>query len=199
MAQRMDTTLILKNVQKHISLNDDEERIFISCLEYKTAKRKTVLLKSGEVCKHSIFINDGALKGYTIDKAGQEHILNFALRGWWIADMYSLITQKPGVLTINAIADAKLILLSKEKQELLYKQVPKFERFFRILAENSLVANQQRIINNLSLTAAERYEQFVKQYPFILECAPLHNIASYLGITPEFLSKIRRRMAGKLT
>jgi hypothetical protein len=81
---------------------------------------------------------------------------------------------------------------------LLYKRVPKFERFFRILAENSLVANQQRIINNLSLTAAERYEQFTKQYPFILECAPLHNIASYLGITPEFLSKIRRRMAGRL-
>lgn len=193
----MDTSLILKNVQKHISLNDDEEKIFISCLEFKNTKRRTILLKAGEVCRHSIFINEGALKGYTVDKTGQEHILTFAMKGWWIADMYSLITQKPGVLTINAIADSTLLLLSKEKQELLYTRVPKFERFFRILAENSLVANQQRIINNLSLTAAERYEQFIKKYPYILECAPLHNIASYLGMTPEFLSKIRRRMAGR--
>lgn len=197
MAKRIDTSIILKSVNKHISLNEDEEKIFLSMLEYKAVKRKTVLLKAGEICKHSIFINDGALKGFTIDKTGQEHILNFALRGWWIADMYSLISQKPGVLTINAIADSRLLLLSKEKQELLYTRVPKFERFFRVLAENSLVANQQRIINNLSLTATERYEQFVRQYPYIVECAPLHNIASYLGITPEFLSKIRRRMAGR--
>jgi CRP-like cAMP-binding protein len=194
----MKTALILQNVDKHIELNNDEKQLFVSLLEEKRLKKRDILLKQGEVCRHSAFITDGALKGFTVDKAGGEHIINFALADWWIADMYSLISQKPGVLTIEAIADSEILLLSKGHQLLLYEKVPKFEKFFRILAENSLVANQQRIINNLSLTAEERYRYFMEKYPFILECAPLHSIASYLGITPEFLSKIRRRMAGRL-
>lgn len=194
----MNTDLILKNVHKHIRLEEHEQKLFISCLEPLTLKKKTIHLKAGEVCKHSTFIIDGALKGFTIDKNGQEHVISFALSDWWIADLYSLISMKPGVLTIEAIADSEVLLLSKEKQEMLYEKVPLFERFFRIITENSLVANQQRLINNLSLTAEERYLDFTQKYPFVLECAPLHSIASYLGITPEFLSKIRRRMAGKL-
>jgi len=194
----MNTALILKNVHKHIHLNEDEEKLFISSLEPLTLKKKTVHLKAGEVCKHSTFIIDGALKSFTVDKNGQEHVISFALSDWWIADIYSLITQTPGVLTIEAIADSEVLLLSKEKQQLLYDKVPKFERFFRIITENSLVASQQRLINNLSLTAEERYLDFMEKYRFVMECAPLHSIASYLGITPEFLSKIRRRMAGKL-
>jgi CRP-like cAMP-binding protein len=194
----MNTDLILKNVHKHVQLNIDEERLFISSLEPLTLKRRTVHLKAGEVCKHSTFIINGALKGFTNDKNRQEHVINFALSDWWIADLYSLITQKPGVLTIEAIADSEVLLLSKEKQEMLYGKTPKFERFFRIITENSLVASQQRLINNLSLTAEERYLDFMEKYPFVMECAPLHSIASYLGITPEFLSKVRRRMAGKL-
>jgi CRP-like cAMP-binding protein len=194
----MNTDLILKNVRKHVQLNDDEQKLFILSLEPHILKKRTVHLKAGEVCRHSTFIIDGALKGFTVDKDGQEHVINFALSDWWIADLYSLITQKPGVLTIEAIADSEVLLLSKERQQMLYDQVPKFERFFRIIAENSLVASQQRLINNLSLTAEERYLDFIQKYPFVLECAPLHSIASYLGITPEFLSKIRRRMAGKL-
>ena len=156
-----------------------------------------MLLKQGDVCTDSIFITEGALKGYTVDKDGWEHIINFALKDWGIADMYSLLSQKPGILTIEAIADSEVLMLSKANQLSLYERVPKFERFFRILTENSLVANQQRLINNLTLTAEERYQYFMQKYPFIMECAPLHSIASYLGMTPEFLSKIRRRMAGK--
>lgn len=193
----MKSELILQNVAKHVKLNDDEKQLFLSLLEEKALKKREIQLKEGEVCKHSIFIVDGALKGFTVDRQGGEHVLTFALSGWWIADMYSLISQKPGVLTIEAIADTDMLLLSREKQELLYERAPKFERFFRILVENSLVAHQQRLIDNLSLSAEERYLHFMKKYPLILECAPLHSIASYLGITPEFLSKIRRKMAGK--
>lgn len=189
--------LILKNVAKHITLSPDEEAVFTQMLESRSLRRKEVLLKPAEVCRHSSFIVEGAVKGYTVDKEGDEHVINFAVRDWWIADMYSLLSQKPGTLTIEAITDSQLLMLSRENQQLLYERVPKFERFFRILTENSLVANQQRLINNLSLTAEERYEHFIKKYPFIVECAPLHTIASYLGMTPEFLSKIRRRMAGK--
>ena len=193
----MDTTLILQNVAKHISLTQAEEKIFTSMLESKSIKRKETHHRVGDICRHTTFIVDGALKGYTVDKDVGEHVINFALRDWWIADMYSLITQKPGVLIIEAITDSEVLMLPYEKQEMLYQQVPKFERFFRILVQNALVANQQRIINNLSLTAEERYQHFTVKYPFILDCAPLHSIASYLGMTPEFLSKIRRRMAGK--
>jgi CRP-like cAMP-binding protein len=193
----MDTTLILKNVLKHISLTDEEESLFISLLKHRNISKRTIVLKAGEICRDSIFVIDGAMKGFTLDSEKNQHVINFALRDWWIADMYSLISQKPAVLTIEALADSSIMMLSKTNQELLYTKVPKFERFFRILTENALVANQQRVINNLTLTAEERYVDFTKKYPFVLECAPLHNIATYLGITPEFLSKIRRKLAGK--
>ncbi len=156
-----------------------------------------MLLNEGEVCRHSIFVTSGCLKGFTVDKQGIEHILNFAPRDWWIGDMYSLISQKPGVLNIEAIADTEVFMLGRDSQQLLYEKVPKFERFFRIIIENSLVANQQRLINNLSLSAEERYLEFIRKYPSILENTPQHSIASYLGITPEFLSKIRARLAKK--
>ena len=194
----METDMILKNIARHIQLEKEEEQIFLSFLEPKAFKKRDVYLKQGEVCTHSVFVIDGALKGFTVDKEGWEHVINFAVSNWWIADMYSLISGQHGIITIEAIADTKALLLSHNDQEVLYKKVPKFERFFRILTENSLVANQQRLINNLTLTAEERYLRFMKKYPFIMECAPLHSIASYLGMTPEFLSKIRRRMAGKL-
>jgi CRP-like cAMP-binding protein len=191
----MNPGVILTNVAKHITLTEREKKYFISLLQYRTLKRKDFLLQEGEVCKYSTFVLDGALKGYTVDKEGNEHILSFALQDWWIADMYSYISQKPGTLNIEAVADSDIAMLSKENQEMLYAKVPKFERFFRILIENSLVANQQRLIDNLSSTAEDRYIHFIKKYPLIPSCVPQHNIASYLGITPEFLSKIRARLA----
>jgi CRP-like cAMP-binding protein len=192
-----DTDLIVKNVEKHITLDEHEKDLFISYLEPRSIRKRTILLRVGEICKHSTFIVDGALKSFSVDANSDEHVISFGVKDWWIADMYSLIAQKPAILTIETIADSEVLLLSRQNQELLYQQVPKFERFFRILTEKSLVANQQRIINNLTLTAEERYVHFMEKYPFVLECAPLHNIASYLGMTPEFLSKIRRKLAGK--
>jgi CRP-like cAMP-binding protein len=191
----METTLILKNVAKHITLTEEEIKTFLSLLEYKSMKRKKLYLREGEVCKYSGFVSEGALKSFTVDEDGKEHILSFATPGWWISDMYSLISQKPAVLNIEAIADAEVLLLSRENQQRLFEAVPKFERFFRILVENSLVASQQRLIDNLSSSAQERYLHFIQKYPTIPTCVPQHNIASYLGITPEFLSKIRARLA----
>ena len=193
----MSTDLILKNVSRYIELDNEETEFFVSLLEPKTLERKKVYLKAGNVCKYSAFVVDGALKSFTVDMEGKEHILSFALADWWIADMYSYITQKPAILTIEAIADSEVLLLSYEKQQQLFQRVPKFERFFRIIVENSLVANQQRLIDNLSSSAEERYLRFIKKYPSVPSCVPHHNIASYLGITPEFLSKIRGRLAKK--
>jgi len=191
----MQTDLILQNVSRHITLTPDESTFFLSLLEAKNLKRKTLFLEEGTVCKYSAFVLDGALRSFTVDKEGKEHILSFAIRDWWISDLYSLLSQKPAVLNIEAIADSEVLLLSRDNQQLLYEKVAKFERFFRILIENSLVANQQRLIDNLSSTAEERYLRFIKKYPVIPSCVPQHNIASYLGMTPEFLSKIRARLA----
>jgi CRP-like cAMP-binding protein len=187
----MPLDLLLNNVSKIIHLDNNEREIFVSYLKQKKLKRKEFLLTDGDVCKYSAFVTAGCLRGYTVDKNGDEHVLSFAPPDWWMADMYSLISQKPGILNIEALEDTDVILLSKTDQEKLYIQIPKFERFFRILIENSLVANQQRIIDNLSLTAEERYKIFCKRYPTLIDTLPNKQIASYIGVTPEFYSRMR--------
>lgn len=191
----MEREFILENVRKHIALRAKEEKYFLSLLETAEINRRDFLLRQGEICHYSTFVTDGALKSFTTDKDGNEHILSFAVRDWWIADMYSFVSRKPAVLNIQAVADSRVLLLSYENRERLFEEVPAFERMFRMLVENALVASQQRVIDNLSLTAEARYLNFISKYPFIPQCVPQHNIASYLGITPEFLSKIRARLS----
>lgn len=191
----MDSSLILKNVARHIDLTAEESDFFISLLEPKLLKRKKVYLRAGAVCNYTAYVLNGALKSYTVDAQGKEHILSFATRDWFIADLYSLLSRKPAILNIEAIDDTEVLLLSRRNQQLLYEKVPKFERLFRILVENALVASQQRLIDNMSVPAEERYLNFIKKYPDIPACVPQRSIASYLGITPEFLSKIRARLA----
>ena len=191
----MQSSLILKNVARHVDLTPGESDFFMSLLEPKLLERKKIYLRQGTVCNYSAYVLSGALKSYTVDQHGKEHILSFAIRDWWIADLYSLLSKKPAVLNIQAIDDTEVLLLSRHNQQLLYEKVPKFEKFFRIIVENALVASQQRLIDNMSVTAEERYLNFIKKYPDIPACVPQHSIASYLGITPEFLSKIRSRLA----
>ena len=193
----MDYPIILQNIAKHIQLTKDEEKIFIALLKEKQLKKKQFYLRENEVCLHSVFVTKGCLRGYTVDENGFEHILQFAPPDWWIADMYSLITQKPGNLNIDAIEESEVLLLSRKDQEKLFTDVPKFERFFRILTENSLVANQQRIVDNMSLTAEERYSIFCKRYPTLIDHLPQKQIASYIGVTPEFFSRMRTEMLRK--
>ncbi|BAU52777.1 Crp/Fnr family transcriptional regulator [Mucilaginibacter gotjawali] len=190
----MPIDLLLNNISKYIHLTEEERSIFVDYLQFKNFKRKQFLMHEGEVCKYSAFVTSGCLRGYTVDKNGIEHVLSFAPPDWWMGDMYSLISQKPGILNIEALEDTETITLSKTNQEKLYIAVPKFERFFRILTENALVANQQRIIDNLSLTAEERYGLFCKRYPTLIDHLPHKQIASYIGVTPEFFSRMRSGM-----
>jgi CRP-like cAMP-binding protein len=189
----MDQSLILNNVAKHISLTASEKEYFSSLLEFKKIKAKQFLLRSGEICKHSSFVTVGCLRAFTVDKNGVEHILSFAPQEWWVGDMYSLLSQKPGNLNVEAMTDTEVIMLSKTDQEKLYEKVPKFERFFRIIIEKSLVAYQQRLIDNLSLTAQERYLKFCTTYPAIINTIPQKQVAAYIGVTPEFLSKLKAK------
>jgi len=189
----MDHSLILKNISKHISLTKAEQNHFISLLDSKNIKSKHFLLKAGEVCKHSSFVVKGCLRGYTVDKEGVEHILTFAPQDWWVGDMYSLLSEKPGNLIIEAMVDTEVLMLSKKDQDKLYEKIPKFERFFRIIIEKSLVAYQQRLIYNLSLNAQERYLKFCTTYPSIINDIPQKQVAAYIGVTPEFLSKLKAK------
>lgn len=187
-------TLILNNVGKHVNLTPVEKDFFTAILQPKQLKRKQHWVANGDICRHSAFVISGCLRGYTVDSNGYEHVLSFAPRDWWMADMYSLLTHQPGNLNIEALEDTEMLLLPKSSQEELYQQVPKFERVFRILAEKSLVAYQQRLIDNLSLPAAERYDRFCKRYPTLIYQLPQKQIASYIGVTPEFFSKMRKGM-----
>jgi CRP-like cAMP-binding protein len=190
-------SLILQNIEKIVSLSDLEKETILSKIEVKQYAAKTVLLNAGEVCKHSYFVNSGILRSFNINDNIVEHVLQFACEGWWIGDMYSLITQKPGNLYVEVNEDAEVVLLSKENQEILYQEIPKLERFFRILTENSLVANQERLMDNLSLSAEERFEKFCTKYPTLIQKVPQKQIASYIGVTPEFFSKMKAKMLKK--
>lgn len=189
--------LILQNIAQHVTLTQQEQELFLSKTEIRQYKAKTVLLNAGEICRHSYFVNSGVLRSFNINDNIVEHVLSFACSGWWISDMYSLLSQKPGNLFIQVIEDAEVVLLSKENQEILYKEIPQLERFFRILIENSLVAHQERLMDNLSLTAEERFEKFCKKHLDLIQKVPQKQIASYLGVTPEFFSKMKARLLKK--
>lgn len=188
---------ILDNISKHVSLTPEEERIFLSKTETFQVKSKTLLLHSGEVSQHTYFVNSGILRSFTINDNIIEHVLHFACEGWWIGDMYSYISEKPGNLFIEVLEDAEVVSISKENHQILYQEIPKLERFFRILAENSLVAHQERLMDNLSLTAEERFEKMCKKYPSLIQRVPQKHLASYIGVTPEFFSKMKARLLKK--
>jgi CRP-like cAMP-binding protein len=189
--------LVIDNILKHVAISAKERELFLSKTETRQYKAKTIILNAGEICKHSYFINSGVLRSFNINDNIVEHVLSFACNGWWIGDMYSLLSQKPGNLFIEVLEDVEVVLLSKEHQELLYLEIPKLERFFRILTENSLVANQERLMDNLSLNAEERFEKFCKKYPTLIQKVPQKQIASYIGVTPEFFSKMKSRILRK--
>ena len=169
----------------------------MSLTEVQTFKAKTILLKEGEVCTQSYFVTKGILRSYTIDENGVEHVVSFACPEWWIADMYSYLSQRPGQIFIEVNEDAEVMILTKENQERLYTEVPKMERFFRILIENSLIANQKRMLNNLTFTAEARYDIFTKKFHSILPYLPQKQIASYIGVTPEFFSRMKAKLLKK--
>lgn len=188
---------ILKNVSKHITLGAEEESYFTSLLVYKEVARKSMLLVEGQACNQLSFVQSGALRSYCLDKEGKESTIMFAVADWWLTDMYCYLNEKPAMMYIEAIEDSCLFNLSRENFDNLCRKVPKFERFFRILFLNAYTREQLRIIENLTLTAEERYFRFIDKYPQIVKQVTQKQIASYLGITPEFLSSIRKKNTGR--
>lgn len=186
---------INKNVCKNVAFSEEELRIFNEHLQYKTIKKKTFLLQEGEICNFEAFIIKGCMRKYYIDKNGFEVILQFAIEDWWVSDIASFHDQKPSDLFIEALEDCEIFVLTPDKKEALLAKAPKFERQFRLLVQKNLSATQSRLINSIAQTAHERYADFLKKYPKIPQRVAQHYIASYLGISAEFLSKVRAKMA----
>lgn len=186
----MDITLLLNNIARYIDLNKEEEEHFTSLLHHKKLKRKQFILEEGEINTKSTFVTSGCLRSYIVDKNGIEHVLQFAPREWWIVDMRSFITGSPARLNIDALEESEIIYINKTDFDNLYITVPKFERFSRILGQNSLAAYQYRQIDNIALPAMERYKHFCQLYPSLIKSLPQKQVASYIGVTPEFLSKM---------
>jgi len=191
----MKEEAIIKNISKHIVLDEEEKKYFLSILHYKQIEKGTVLLNYGEIAKSQYFVIDGCLRNYSIDEDGKEHVIAFATKDWWISDLYSYITETPAEQAIDALIPTEVFEMMKWDMEKVFERIPKFERFFRILFQNAMVSQMRRIRQGMSVPAEDRYMEFIKQYPGIFQQIPLKYIASYLGISPEFLSKIRNKIA----
>lgn len=189
----MNTTLLLKNIAKHITLTAEETGLFLSLLEYKELPRKTILLAEGQSCRHISYVHSGAIRAFCTDTNGKEATIMFALPDWWVTDMYCFLNAQPAMMQLETVADSCIFQLSKENFDRLFTSIPAFEKFFRILMQNAYTREQLRTIESLTLTAAERYHRFTGKYPQVSQLVTQKQIASYLGITPEFLSVIRSK------
>lgn len=184
---------ILQYVSQFIDINKDEKEYFLSLFTEKTIKKRQFIVQPDYVCKYRTFILEGAFRGYLMCTEGKEHTISFGIENWWISDFNSYIFQEPATLFIEATENSKILQLSyNDEQELLEKH-PKFEKMFRIMSQKDLASNQKRVMSNLSDSAEIRYEKFVVQYPKINNRMPQYAIASYLGFTTEYLSKIRNK------
>ncbi|AYB35647.1 Crp/Fnr family transcriptional regulator [Chryseolinea soli] len=193
----MEFDLLLKNIARHVQLDQTEIDFFTSLLEKKKLKKKKFLLKFGEICKTENFIVKGCLRVYAVDGNGFEHIVMFGIEDWWVSDLFSLWTNSPTTYYIDALEDTELLQISKANLDALYERVPKFERFFRIILQNAYSAQQLRINQNLSYTAEQRYLNFVEKYPSFARRIPQKQISAYLGMTPVFLSMLRKKLSKK--
>lgn len=189
--------VLLGNINKKINLTEKEQELVKTFFIPKKLRRKQFLLQEGEVCQYTAFVEKGLLRSYNVDEKGHEHVLQFAVEDWWIADLYSFLTGEPSGYNIDALEDTELLLINGSSYEAMMEAVPKMERYFRILTQNSLVATQRRLSGNISLSAEENYKQLIAGNTTILQRVPQHMIASFLGIAPETLSRVRRQMTGK--
>lgn len=184
---------LLQHISRHIELDSNEEAYFLSLIQEKTIRKKEFLLQQGEVCKTENYLLSGCMRTFTLNERGEEQTVQFGIEDWWVGDLYSFLTQTPASYSIEALEDTVVAQITKENLDRLYQQVPKFDRFFRLILQNAFIAQQDRIHRSLSWSAKERYEDFSSKYPQLEQRIAQKHIASYLGITPVFLSMLRRK------
>jgi CRP-like cAMP-binding protein len=184
--------LILSNFALHIALAPEEQAQVLALLQRKTVTKRSILLRPGEIERHIYFVNEGCLRMYNTDKDDQEHNLCFYPENWWACDIVSFFKAKRATNSIQALEDTEVCYFSLPALERLFTEVPRFERFFRILTQNGFDMFQRRVTSNLSKTAEQRYREFRRHYPGLEQRISQKHIASYLGITAAFLSMMRK-------
>ncbi|MEO2062286.1 MAG: Crp/Fnr family transcriptional regulator [Christiangramia sp.] len=186
---------VLRNkLNETISLSSEEFEYAKTLFIPKKLRKKRFLLEDGDSCVYTSFVEKGLLRSFTIDDKGNEHILQFSMQGWWAADLYSFFTGETSDYNIEAMEDSELLLITKDSWDLLLKEIPAFERYFRILIQNNLIATQRRLMDTMSTTAEERYLKLLHDFPDISQRVPQHMIASYIGVTRETLSRLRSQL-----
>ncbi len=186
-------------LNKYIPVNQEEEDFFINKFSIKKIVRRQVILEPGQVARYRNYVLNGALRAYVLGEDGEDHTISFAIEDWWITDYQSFIFQQPATQYVVALEDTTLLQLSFEDEEVLKTHNPKYETFFRKHAERALAFRSRRIVTNLTQNAEDRYLDFLKNYPKVVLKVPQYALASYLGMTSEFLSKIRHRQLLKRT
>ncbi|HRG67707.1 MAG TPA: Crp/Fnr family transcriptional regulator [Saprospiraceae bacterium] len=175
---------------------DEKEIAFVEeVFKERSIKKRQFILQEGETCKHTTYVLEGCFRMYRVDNNGKEHNLQFAIENWWIGDIGSFHSNTPSKLNIEAVENSIILQVKKEDQLKLYTDYPKFNRIFRVLAENAMVGLQRRVLQNISSTAEERYLDFLERHPNLFNRISNVQIASYLGVTPEFLSTVRKKIA----
>jgi CRP-like cAMP-binding protein len=187
--------ILRANVSKRVGLTKKEwslwERFFVA----RSVRKRQFLMQAGESCNQSTFVNSGCLRLYSTDPRGEEHVIQFAIRDWWIGDMRSYLSGEPAAYSLDALQDSEILVIDKAAREELLDTAPKADRYFRLLMESHFLATDRRIDTLLRSSAEERYLAFLKTYPALVEQIPQGQIASYLGITPQSLSRIRKEIS----
>ncbi len=189
--------LLKTHITKRISLEDKEFEHFLSFFSTKIVKKRQYIIQPDFIPGHRSFVTKGAMRAYIIDDSGNEHNIQFAIENWWITDYNAYIYQKPATMFVMAQEDTTVLQVSYENEMKLKVLNPKFETFFRIMAERSTAYMQRRVIERLTLSAEERYEHFLDKYPSMVNRFPQYSIASYIGVTTKFLSRMRKGRLGK--
>ncbi|MEJ5089033.1 cyclic nucleotide-binding domain-containing protein [Sphingobacterium faecium] len=187
--------VLFSHIEHKVALTDAEKSAIATFFTFKKIRKKQFILEEGDICMHLSFVNKGLIKSYRLDEKGNEHISLFGWEGWWISDFNSYINQQPATLYIDAVEDTELFLLSRAAYEQLTLDVPIMDRYFRLLYQNSLVTKDERLISSNSYSAEEKFQRLIQSNPEIVQRVPQHLVASYLGLAPETLSRIRKKLA----
>jgi len=185
------------HIIKRISLSETEVQEFVSCFKITKVKKRQFIIQPDFVPKYRNFVAQGAFRAYVVADEGEEHTIQFAVEDWWISDYNGYIFQKPASMFVMAMEDSIILQIDFKSEQKLKNSNHKFETFFRIMAERSFAGMQRRLISNLTKTAEERYQEFEEKYPSIVARVPQYTLASFLGMTTQYLSKLRKYRASK--
>lgn len=193
----MDYELLRSNFQNHVSLTHEQWQTASLLITERSFKKGDFINREGEVNRFTHFIESGSVRVFYINTEGQEHVVQLGIRGWWTGDFPSFITQSPGLLYAEALEPTSVLAFSYENLQRLYAAAPVFERFFRLLIQKAYASFQYRILHNMSMDATQRYEIFSETYPLLDRQISQKHVASYLGMSAEFLSKVKKRLHEK--